>query len=769
VPAGTSRTFAAIVRANVLTRFNAILGTLLVIILVVGPAQDALFGIVLVCNTLIGIIQETRAKRALDKLALVTTPKALVRRDGHDGEVPVADLVEDDLVYLRPGDQAAVDGTVLLTDHLEVDESLLTGEAEAVVKEVGDEILSGSFVVAGGGTMRATKVGDRAYARTIAVEAKAFALVRSELQSGINLILRLVTWAMIPAAALLVTSQLATHNDLEVALRSSVAGVVGMVPEGLVLLTSIAFAVGAIRLARRRVLVQELPAIEVLARVDTVCIDKTGTITEGHLAVADVHPLAELTEADAAQALAELVAGERRPNATLQAIGMWTADVEPGPVTAAVPFSSARKWSAVEGPDGAWVLGAPDILLPADDDHRATVTDLATTGARVVLLARAPGGLHGDALPAPVSPAALVVLEETVREDAAETLDYFANQGVEIKVISGDHPDTVAAVARRVGLANRGTVDARDLPEDPDALAAAVDTGTVFGRVTPHQKRSMVAALRSRGHVVAMTGDGVNDVLALKEADLGVAMAAGSPASRAVAPLVLLDNAFAALPPVVGEGRRVISNVEQVANLFVTKTVYALLLALAVGVLRLPFPFLPRHLTIISSLTIGIPAFFLALAPSEERAHKGFVLRVLRFAGPAGLVAAAATLTAYELARHEPGVTLDEARTLATGVLFSIGLAVLAILARPLTLWRWVLIGSMAAAFVLALTVPPAREFFALDLPDVLVVFAGIGVVAVAWALLEVGWRLSHWLGRKRPPHDARSSSTASPPPSGRQ
>ena len=754
LPARVSRSVTEIVRANVLTRFNAILGALLAVIIVVGPFQDALFGFVLVANTLVGIVQELRAKRTLDRLAVLTAPRARVVRDGSVSLVPVGEVVLDDVLELEPGDQVVVDGVVLAAGRLEVDESLLTGEAEPVDKGPGDEVFSGSFVASGSGRYRATRVGADSYARALADEARRFALVRSELRNGIDQILRMVTWVLIPTAILLVTSQLTLDHGLEEALRASVAGVGSMVPEGLVLLTSVAFAVGVVRLGRQRVLVQELPAIEGLARVDVVCVDKTGTLTERDIDVATVEWLA----ANHDDAIGALAAADPHPNASLQALAGAFAAPAGWVVEDAVPFSSARKWSAASfNGHGTWVLGAPEVVLadaPRHADVRARAERLAEGGRRVVLLGRAIDGLDGEHLPI-VEPVALIVLEERVRTSAAATLSYFADQGVTVKVISGDHPRTVGAIADRLGVTGAGTpVDGRRLPEDAVALADAVEAGAVFGRVTPHQKRAMVAALQSRGHVVAMTGDGVNDVLALKDADLGVAMGSGSSATRAVAQLVLLDDTFDALPSVVGEGRRVTANVERVANLFVTKTVYAMFLAIAVGVARVPFPFLPRHLTIVSSLTIGVPAFFLALAPNSQRYRPGFVPRVLRFAIPAGTVAAVATLSAYWLARQEDGVSLNEARTTAMMVLFTLGLWVLSILARPLTDARRWLLAAMGFAFVMVLAVPGLRTFFAIDPPPLIVWAAAVGVAAVAGGALELGWRGTHivaqwWASRR--------------------
>ncbi len=748
--ASTKRTVAGIVRANVVTRFNAILGSLLVVVLAIGDYRDALFGIVLVSNALVGIVQELRAKRTLDRLELVATPKATVVRDGEPVPLAVTDVVVDDLLEAHAGDQIVVDGVVAASTNLEVDESLLTGEADPIHKAPGDEVLSGSFVVAGHGRYQATAVGDDAYAARLAGEVKQFALTRSELRAGTDRILRVLTWVLVPTAGLLVISQLNHNASFVDAVSGSVAGIAASIPEGLVLLTSMAFAVGVIRLGRRQALVQELAAVEMLARVDVVCVDKTGTLTAGGLSGGQLHRVDDdLTDDQVRAGIGALVAAEQRPNASLAALAelgqpaAWT-------VTGAVPFSSARKWSAAsfEGA-GTWVLGAPDVLLEPGDPVRERAESLAAGGSRVLLVCRTGAALDGEALPDGRRPAALCCLEEQIRPEAPDTIAWFRRQGVHVKVISGDHPVTVGNIAGQVGVEGADLpVDARRLPEDPDQLADLMEERSVFGRVQPHQKRAMVGALQARGHVVAMTGDGVNDVLALKDADIGVAMGAGSGATRSVAQLVLMDDSFASLPAVVAEGRRVIANIERVANLFVTKSVYALLLSIAIGVAQLPFPFYPRHLTIISSLTIGIPGFFLALAPNERRAHPGFVGRVARFAIPAGVVAAAATFGGYYLARTEPGITLTGERTTAVIVLFLVAGWVLMILARPLNPARVAMLSALGLAFVVAMSVPLFREFFELRIPPVIVVFAAIGIGAIAIGVLEAGWQIVEWRRR---------------------
>jgi len=745
VPVAPSRTVAEIVRANVFTRFNALLGSMLVLILIVGPIQDALFGFVLIANAAVGIGQELRAKRTLERLAVLTSPRAQIVREGEVRVAPVTNVVLDDVLELQPGDQIVVDGQVVEAHSLEVDESLLTGEAEAVAKRPGDDVFSGSFVAAGSGRFRATRVGAEAYAAQLAEQARRFTLTRSELRAGIDQILRIVTWLLIPTAALLLASQLRSNASVHDALRGSVAGTVAMVPEGLVLLTSVAFAVGVVRLARRNVLVQELPAVEVLARVDVLCIDKTGTLTEGRLVVEEVEVLnGDGGENSHREALAALAKADPQPNVTLRAIGEASSIASDGWLaTETVPFSSARKWSGAEfGTKGTWVLGAPDVLLRDAPDAEPTLRralEHAEAGRRVVLLARTDAPLDRERVPEAIAPVAFVILGDRVRETASDTLAYFAAQSVEVKVISGDHPETVAAVARRVGLPGAEVAfDAQALPTDVEGSADVLERHSIFGRVTPQQKRAIVGALQSRGHVVAMTGDGVNDVLALKDADIGIAMGTGSSATRAVAQLVLLDSTFDPLPSVVAEGRRVLGNIERTSNLYVTKTVYAMLLSLGVGVVGLPFPFLPRHLTLVGALTIGIPSFFLAIAPNEERARPGFLRRVLRFTIPAGILAATATFLAYVLARDETGVTLAEARTTASMVLLWIGFLVLSVIAAPLTRWRLALVWAMPALFALVVALPSTRSFFALDPPPLLVWLAAFGIAALVWSFARL-------------------------------
>ncbi|MBY8882475.1 HAD-IC family P-type ATPase [Actinacidiphila acidipaludis] len=759
VPVRSSRSTAEIVRANVFTRFNAIIGVLFAIILVVGPVQDSLFGFVIVANTAIGIVQEMRAKRTLDNLAVIGEAKPTVRRDGAAAEIPTSGIVLGDLIELGPGDKVVVDGEVAEAGNLEIDESLLTGEPDPVVKRPGDEVKSGSFVVAGGGAFTATRVGRQAYAAQLADEASRFTLVNSELRNGISQILKYVTWMMVPTAIGLIISQFTVEShDAREAVRRTVGGITPMVPEGLVLLTSVAFAIGVVRLGRKQCLVQELPAIEGLARVDVVCLDKTGTLTEGGMDVTGLRLLEGAGHAHVGAVLSALGAADPHPNASLQAIieAYPQAGSEGWQRTGALPFSSARKYSGAaltepRGTAGTWLLGAPDVLLAPGHPALAEVDRLNDEGLRVLLLARSGLALDDPEVTTGVLPQALVVLEQRLRPDAGDTLRYFADQDVHTKVISGDNAVSVGAVAGKLGLPGADRpVDARRLPEERDAMAGVLEEGSVFGRVTPQQKRDMVGALQSRGHNVAMTGDGVNDVLALKDADIGVSMGSGSEATRAVAQIVLMNNSFATLPSVVAEGRRVIGNITRVATLFLTKTVFSVLLALLVVFWQIPYPFLPRHLTLLSTLTIGVPAFFLALAPNKERAKPHFVRRVMRYSTPAGIICGLASFITYLVARHEytgPG-SLDAETSAATLTLFLMEVWVLAIVARPYTWWRVVLVVAMVLGFGVVLVTPSLQSFFALRLVGDAVPWAAVGIAGVGGVVLEVVWA---WVRRREP------------------
>lgn len=685
--------------------------------LVVGDVRDALFAGVMISNAVIGIAQELRSKATLDRLTLVAAPQLTVLRQDGTATVTPEEVVLDDLVQLAPGDQIVVDGSIVDADELAIDESLLTGEADAVHKRVDDGALSGSFVVAGSGVMRATAVGEDSYAAKLAREAREFRRPRSELERGIDLILRVVTWLIVPAGlALFLAQRYGEGDSVEASLVGTVAGVVALVPQGLVLLLSMAQAVAVIRLGRNQVLVQQLQAVETLARVTMLATDKTGTLTTGAVVVDEIERWSDGVD----EALAALAAADPHPDPTITAIAQALPDAPGWTISGRVPFASAYKFSAASFTTGtAWYLGAPEVLLPEGSERLQRVEQLADAGQRVLVVGRAAALAAPGVLPDDLEPSGLVICADEIRSDAADTVDYFGQERVVTKVISGDNPRTVAAIAQRCRVPGSDRwVDARELPDDePDLGDRAADV-TVFGRVTPNVKRSLVQAAQARGEVVAMTGDGVNDTLALKDADLGIAMGAGTSAARSVAEIVLLDNRFATLPGVVAEGRRVIANIERVARLFVTKTVWAATIAIVIGAATMSYPILPRQLTVIDALTIGIPGFVLSFRPSHQPARPGFINRVMRFSAPVGVITGLVTMVAFALARSEAiGADRQGAQGVATIVLIGLGLVALHELMQPLDRLDIALLVVLIVLGVGAFTIPFAADFFLLDLP----------------------------------------------------
>jgi len=749
----TSRSVWSIVRTNVLTLFNGIILVCFLVLLAIGRWQDALFGFSAVANAVIGSVQEYRAKRALDRLAVLNAPHARVLRDGAEAEIDIALVVVDDTLVLRAGDQVAADGLVDASTGLQVDESMLTGESDAVEKVPGDRVLSGSVVVGGEGTAVVDRVGADSFANSLSAEAKRFSLVASELRSSINRVLKWVAWIIGPVALLVLNAQMMTQggwvdaaesDGWRVAATATIASIVAMVPLGLVLMTSITFAVGAVKLARQQVLVQELPAVEGLARVDMICLDKTGTLTQGDIVFDEAHLLTAVAGWEGVLAWYGV---QNDANATARSLAARFTDSPRGAVLDRVAFSSARKWSAVTFDDGMWVLGGPEMVFPtrnlahdspdADREGLATMAaELAATGRRTLVLAHG-SPTDDETVPVDAVPVALLTFRENIRPDAAETLGYFAAQGVGVRIISGDNAQTVAAIAREVGLDAPRGFDARQLPDDDDELLAVLNEHIVFGRVTPDQKKRIVVRLKAAGHTVAMTGDGVNDALAIKEADIGVAMNSGAAATKAVARLVLLDGRFSHLPSVVAEGRQVIANIERVSMLFLTKTAYATFLAITFGILLLPFPFLPRQLSVTDGLTIGIPAFFLALLPNAQRYVPGFLRRSLTFAIPAG-VAVTLGIAAYARLAAGQNIAEPEIRTGSTLILTIIGIWILVVLSRPVTRFKGLVIGAMMVGLVLVYTVPIVRKF--LQLVDLTLPTALLVLVAslVSIALIEI-------------------------------
>jgi len=762
-----SRSFADIVWSNTFTLFNLILIILLVPLAIVGQWGDMLFGGVLLANMAIGIVQETRAKRALDRLALLVAPQGRVMRDGAPVDLPIPQIVAGDVVLLQPGDQVVADGQLVQASVLSLDESVLTGESDAVARAEGEPVLSGAFCVAGSGAYRVTAVGADSFAEKLAAEAKGTRAVLSPLQVDINRILRVIVAVMLPLAVLMIVSTVWLDVGGAVAsVQRVVAALVPLVPEGLVLLASLTFAVAAVRLSRIGTLAQQLNAIESLASVDTVCVDKTGTLTENRLEVGGVVAAPGHGDDDVRRAAGLLAASAAARNSTAEAIlAAMPADAV-APV-AEVPFASARKWSGVTLPGtGTIVMGAPEILERIGVQVPPPLaTAIATAQAdrrRVLLVATGDQPLdeqqEGMGHLPPVAATGAVVLEEALRPDAADTVRFLEGEGVQVKVISGDGVGTVQAVAAACGVTGaENAIQGPDLPDDPEALRAVVRDTAVFGRITPEQKRALVQAMTANGRYVAMIGDGVNDVLALKDARLAVAMGNGSQMAKGVADLVLLTNAFATLPKAIEAGRQIIRNTHRVAKLFITKSVYSAVILLAFALLPVAFPFLPRQLSITSSLTIGIPAFFMALARSDGPVRReGFMRSLWAFAVPAGLVISAAITTAYLVAREALGADVPAARTAAVLTATLLGLAVVVELERGIERrrvrpWVWLMVAGFVVMLTIGLQVGFLRDFFQVQVPtaDEWALIGAVVAVGIA-ALLAV--RRIPWLVRLEDP-----------------
>ncbi|MGV0383319.1 HAD-IC family P-type ATPase [Corynebacterium sp. 22_2729] len=752
---GTGRSVAQILRANIFTRVNAILGVLCAIVLSTGSVINAAFGLLIIANSAVGVIQELRAKKTLDKLRIVGESEPTVIRDGVEKSIPQHEVVLGDIIKLRPGDEVVVDGTVV-SGSMRVDESQLTGESDAVSKAEGAEILSGSIVNEGSALFRTDKVGDEAYAARLASQASEFSLTDSVLMNGINSILKVITWLLIPTGILTIWTQLVrSGTSLRESILSMAAAIVPMVPEGLVLMTSIAFAAGVIRLGKFKALVNELVAIEGLARVNTVCTDKTGTLTTNEMEL-DSIVTAEGKDAEESwgRNLAAMLSAQDELNDTARSIvaGLREWGVEPEQWQGQeIPFNSRYKFSGFAVSNAtAWIMGAPDVLLHEGSPAAKTAKKLGDQGLRLLVFGQVKGGGHDwmntdsltmDAAPQLDEPV-LVVLRQQLRSDARETLEFFDKQNVDIKVISGDNPDSVAAVARKATDRELVAVDARTLSDlDEAAFDEEIARANVFGRVSPEQKQQMVESLHRQNRTVAMTGDGVNDVLALKKADIGVAMGSGAPATRSVAQLVLLTNKFSALPRVVAEGRRVIGNIERVAHLFLTKTVYSVVLALVVAVLGIAFPFQPIHVTITGWFTIGIPAFVLSLAPNTERPREGFVQRVLSLAIPSGVLIGSICVAMWIIiypGADVPEIQRQQAGTAVLVALITMGLWVLGIVARPLVWWKVLLLVCCVGGYLVIFLVPPFRELLMLHPENLQLMSLGLAVGAGGAVLIEI-------------------------------
>ncbi|EHI96857.1 ATPase, P-type (transporting), HAD superfamily, subfamily IC [Clostridium sp. DL-VIII] len=718
IPKTPSRTIFQIIRANLFTKFNAINFALAAAIILAGSPKNAIFVGVIIVNTLIGVIQEVKAKRTLEKLSVISMAHAKVLRDGNVKEIPIEEIVLDDVIYLETGMQVLADGEVLQSNGLEIDESMLTGEADAIAKNTKEKLLSGSFVVSGEGYVVVTKVGKETYSSSLAEEARQFKIINSELQAAIDKIFKVIIWIVPPLSVFLILSQLRIPgNTWQDAAIGAVSGIVGMIPEGLVLLTSATFIVSIVKLSKYDTLVQELCATEVLARVDVLCLDKTGTITQGDLRLAEVKNIGSRASEEIDNILAVLINNLPSNNPTQKAILQKYKEYDKSiKCTDKIAFSSKRKWSgaAFEGL-GTWILGAPEMILNKEYHFiEGIVKEEAGKGKRVLLLAQLHNELN-ERLEGKIESVALILIEDIIREAAPRVLEYFRGEGVEVKIISGDNPVTVSEVARRAGVENWDKyIDARELPEDNEALKKVIEETTVFGRVTPHQKKKIVVALQEMDHTVAMTGDGVNDVLALKASDCGIAMANGSDATKAVAQLVLMKSDFSALPKVIEEGRKQINNLERVSELFLSKTIFCIILSFACSILFIEFPILPIQLSLIGSCAIGIPSFFLALLPSTGGVKKGFLTRIVTVSVPNGILIAVFTLVTVLLS-IQMKLPMQYGRTLAVLMFGGMSMVILFRVARPLTKFKTILCFAMFGIIVLGFLTPIGRFIFSLS------------------------------------------------------
>ena len=739
-----------IVRKNCLTFFNFLFLVMAIFLLVSGSSikNIAFMGVVLI-NLVSNCFQEIRAKRAVDKLTLVAAQTVTCIRDGRETKIRSDLLVRDDIVCFGPGDQICADA-VLVSGQLQVNEALITGEDVPITKQAGDSLMSGSFVVTGRGNAQLTQVGDDTFAAKLAAEAKKNPQAgKSEMMRTLDKLIKIIAYILVPVGIILFTQQFITSgNDLRASAEGTVAALVGMIPQGLFLLTSLALAVSAMKLSQKKVLVQDMNCIESLARVDILCVDKTGTITEPVMEVENVLALADF---DISPVLTALYGSQEPDNDTAKALSEKFSGPSSWKVKNYIPFTSATKWcgGSFEG-QGSFLVGAPEFILGSRYSQlQQTVEKWSGSGYRVLLVARYDGQLTETPEPAAVTPLALVLLTNRIRPEAPKTFSFFAGQGVTVKVISGDNPVAASDVARRAGIHGaENYVDCTLLQTEADIFQAAA-IYTVFGRVTPDQKKQLILALKRQGHTVAMTGDGVNDVLALKEADCGIAMAGGAQAASQIARMVLVDADFSAMPSIVDEGRRVINNIQRAAAVFLVKNIFSMIMALAVLITQWPFPVKPLHLTLVSALTIGMPSFLLALEPNFEQVKGKFLPQVLRNALPGGLTnIIVVLLTQWYMQNH--GYTLDETQTICTAVLAMTGLLVLLQVCRPFSTFRKIIWGAMAVGLVGSFLLLGSVFELQLPGPQVKVLLAALLVITPAVFLAMHG--ILHLLDKLRHP-----------------
>ncbi|MBE6023135.1 MAG: HAD family hydrolase [Cellulosilyticum sp.] len=696
-----SKTEKEIIINNICTYFNLIFAVITVLLIIVGSYRDLTFLPIIIANTLIGIVQQIRSKKTLDQLSVLNTPRARVVREGEEMDLPIEQLVLDDIVIFSAGNQICADA-IVLEGEVQVNESLITGEADEITKRMDDALLSGSFIVSGKCYARLNKVGADSYASKLTLEAKAVKEgEQSEMMRSLNVIVKSVGIAIIPISIILFYQQYFIGGDsFKDSVTSTVAAVIGMIPEGLYLLTSVALAVSVRHLAKRKVLVHDMKCIETLARVDVLCVDKTGTITENKMTVSELVTLEGYEAIELTELMGDFTDNMARDNATMEALAAYFTQTTGRKADQVSSFSSATKYSGVRFGEEVYVLGAPEFVLRKQyEAYKEQITSLSGEGYRVVVFGRYEGNLDGKPLVGKVEPMAFVLLSNPIRKEAMKTFSYFAKQDVEIKVISGDHPITVSKIAEKAGIQNASRyIDASTLKTEED-IRQAILKYTVFGRVTPNQKRSFVRALKEAGHTVAMTGDGVNDVLALKDADCSIAMASGSDVAAQASQLVLLESNFACMPSVVKEGRRVVNNIERSASLFLVKNLFSFMMSLFAICFMVNYPLKPSQVSLISMFTIGIPAFLLALERNTSRIKGRFMTNVLFKALPAGLTDFF-IVSALIIFGVEFGVDQDDVSTASVMLMAIVGFMILYRSSVPMNRWRLGIFLTMLVGFL---------------------------------------------------------------------
>lgn len=710
------RSTRQIISAHTFTYFNFINLILFSLILFSGQQKNMLFMGVVITNTIIGIIQELKVKKIIDGLSVITaTTVSRILSDHTVEQIPVENLQVQDHILMHTGEQLVADGIVLTSDGLEVNESLLTGEADAVLKKPGDILYSGSFVVAGSGTARITKAGDNCYAAKLAQKARTKKRATSEMQLAIRRIIFIVSIAIIPVGiGLFTTQRILGGLSISDAIVKTVAGVIGMIPEGLVLLTSVSFILGVGRLAKKKALVQEMEAIEALARVNVLCLDKTGTITTGELSVEEVIPLSSYTISKINDIMKAFCHAFAETNQTGEALKRYFGDSSHSEITESLPFSSSRKYSGIKLSDNkSYLLGAPEFLIAQTSETKPLfrqIENYSAKGYRVLLLGICDNLQKPSSSENEFSPVGLILISDCIRDDAAEIFSFFYDRKVEIKIISGDNPMTVSKIAVRAGLLDgENCIDARELPEDVDSLRQIVDKYTVFGRVTPEQKQLLVQAFQANGKVTGMVGDGVNDVLAIKDSDCGIAMAAGTNAAKQSAHIVLLDSDFASMKDIVKEGRTIIANIERVSALYLTKTIYSILLCIIFICLRKAYPFIPIQLSLIGATAIGIPSFFLTLEQHEAVSTTGFLRNVMKISLPCASLLAGG-LVVVQILKPIFSLTPLLVSTLNLLIGGGISIAVVVFVCHPMTRKRFILCLMITLLFCVGILFFP--DFF---------------------------------------------------------